>query len=164
MSGSQLSEAGRALQEVNSLHYSANVSSSNPALKPDNQMRKYSELHHSSHNSGKPLRNFESAAVTTSTHRLKESAVMHKSESLKHSMLSQERQPLICLDIKISLEKTEQLMIFENDNVEEVTEAFAREHALPEHKKLKLLAILKKQVESMEKAKTPVEQQYVKTD
>ena len=31
------------------------------------------------------------------------------------------RQPLICLDIKISLEKTEQLMIFENDDIEVVT-------------------------------------------
>jgi hypothetical protein len=34
-------------------------------------------------------------------------------------------QPLICLDIKISLEKTEQLLIYQNDDVEQATEKFA---------------------------------------
>jgi hypothetical protein len=56
------------------------------------------------------------------------------------------KQPLICLDIKISLNKTEQLLIFDHDDIDTVTDSFARQHSLAEHKKLKLLGILKKQV------------------
>jgi hypothetical protein len=37
-------------------------------------------------------------------------------------------------------------MIFENDDIERVTQQFALIHSLPEHKREKLLAILKKQV------------------
>jgi hypothetical protein len=48
------------------------------------------------------------------------------------------------LDIKISLEKTEQLLIYENDDVEQATEKFAQLHSLADHKKAKLLTILKK--------------------
>lgn len=59
------------------------------------------------------------------------------------------KQPLICLDIKISLEKTEQLLIFEQDDIDSVTEAFAQANNLPDHKKLKLLGILKKQVAAL---------------
>jgi hypothetical protein len=40
-------------------------------------------------------------------------------------------------------------MIFENDNVQEVTDLFAKQHSLPEHKKLKLLGILRKQMENI---------------
>ena len=61
-----------------------------------------------------------------------------------HAQESKPKQPLICLDIKISLSKTEQLLIFEHDDIDTVTEAFAREHSLAEQKKLKLLGILKK--------------------
>jgi rod shape-determining protein MreB len=46
--------------------------------------------------------------------------------------------------IKISLEKTEQLLIYENDDVEQATEKFAQLHSLADHKKAKLLTILKK--------------------
>lgn len=61
-----------------------------------------------------------------------------------HPQEAKPLQPLICLDIKISLSKTEQLLIFEHDDIDTVTEAFAREHCLAEQKKLKLLGILKK--------------------
>ncbi len=64
--------------------------------------------------------------------------------STKYPLEAKTKQPLICLDIKISLSKTEQLLIFEHDDIDTVTEAFAREHSLAEQKKLKLLGILKK--------------------
>jgi|LauGreDrversion4_2_1035121.scaffolds.fasta_scaffold1929421_1 hypothetical protein len=38
------------------------------------------------------------------------------------SVFADPKQPLICLDIKISLSKTEQLLIFENDDIDFVTD------------------------------------------
>lgn len=69
--------------------------------------------------------------------------------------MQDERQPLVCLDIKISLTKTEQLLIYEGEDIEDATLRFAQLHGnssiltqleLPEHKRLKLFSILMKQV------------------
>ena len=109
--------------------------------------------------------NFETAATFNPSNFKNENAIYpknHQSEGQRQPVKSKakpsidlpgdkqeyqdDRQPLLCLDIKISINKTEQLMIFENDDIERVTQQFALIHSLPEHKREKLLAILKKQV------------------
>ena len=57
-------------------------------------------------------------------------------------------QPIICLDVKISAERIEQLIIFEGDDIDLVIEEFAKKNStihifliileLPDSKKLKL--------------------------
>lgn len=43
--------------------------------------------------------------------------------------------PIICLDVKISTDRTEQLLIYEGDDIEKVTVKFSREHGISEGKR-----------------------------
>ncbi|CDW82304.1 UNKNOWN [Stylonychia lemnae] len=57
--------------------------------------------------------------------------------------------PLICLDVKIAPEKTEQLLIFEGDDFNLITDKFSQKHGLNQSKKQKLLTIIEKQAQQL---------------
>jgi len=49
-------------------------------------------------------------------------------EDYKSSRQSYARVPLVCLDVKISEEYTEQLLVFEDDDIRLITDRFAQKH------------------------------------
>ena len=49
-------------------------------------------------------------------------------DELKSSRQSYARVPIVCLDVKISEEYTEQLLVFEDDDICAITDKFAQKH------------------------------------
>eukprot|EP00347_Sterkiella_histriomuscorum_P006373 403353008 len=68
--------------------------------------------------------------------------------------------PIICLDVKISQENTEQLLIYEGDDIEEVSKQFAKLYNISESKRLKLIKIIFKQSQILQSNQQQQQQQY----
>eukprot|EP00347_Sterkiella_histriomuscorum_P020772 403336524 len=67
--------------------------------------------------------------------------------------------PIICLDVKISQENTEQLLIYEGDDIEEVSKQFAKLYNISESKRLKLIKIIFKQSQILQSNQQQQQQQ-----
>lgn len=78
-----------------------------------------------------PLDSKEESQGSTQGHR-----------TTKKQSTEEERVPILCMDVRISSNKTGQMLVYENDDIETLIRKFGAEHKLSESKQAKLKEVL----------------------